>query len=56
MQRGKLRCYKRGMFMNTVLRKVFVPEREEVRGGWKKLHNEECHDFYYLSDIIWVIK
>jgi hypothetical protein len=44
------------MFMNRVLRKVFVPEREEVTGGWRKLHSEELHDLYYLPDIIRVIK
>jgi hypothetical protein len=23
-----------------VLRKIFVPKREEVKGGWRILHNE----------------
>ena len=27
-----------------VLRKVFGPKREEVRGEWRKLHNEELSD------------
>jgi len=30
---------------NRVLRKVFGSEREEATGGWRKLHNEELHDF-----------
>jgi hypothetical protein len=25
---------------------IFVTESEEVAGGWRKLHNEELHDFY----------
>jgi hypothetical protein len=28
-------------FENKVLRRIFGPRRGEVRGGWKKLHNEE---------------
>jgi hypothetical protein len=24
-----------------VLRRIFGPKRDEVRGGWRKLHNEE---------------
>jgi hypothetical protein len=27
------------------------PKREEVT-GWRKLHNEEVHNFYYLPNII----
>jgi len=23
---------------------IFGPKREEVRGGWRKLHNEELHN------------
>jgi hypothetical protein len=26
---------------NRVLREIFGPKREEVRGGWRKLHNIE---------------
>ena len=28
-------------FENRVLRRVFVPKRDEVTGEWRKLHNEE---------------
>jgi hypothetical protein len=31
---------------NTVLRRIFGPKRDEVTGGWRKLHNEELHDLY----------
>jgi hypothetical protein len=29
-----------------VLRRIFGPKRDEVTGGWRKLHNEMLHDFY----------
>jgi hypothetical protein len=29
------------VFENRVLRRIFGPKREEVTGGWRKLHNEE---------------
>jgi hypothetical protein len=31
---------------NRVLRRIFGPKREEVAGGWKRLHNEELHYLY----------
>jgi hypothetical protein len=41
---------------NRVLRRIFGPEREEVVGGWRRLHNEELHNLYASSNIIRVIK
>jgi hypothetical protein len=38
------------------LRRIFGPKRDEVIGGWRKLHNEELHDLYCLPSIIIVIK
>jgi hypothetical protein len=32
------------VFENRVLRKIFGPKRDEVTGGWRKLHNEELHN------------
>jgi hypothetical protein len=29
------------MFENRVLRKIFGPKKEKVKGGWKKMRNEE---------------
>jgi hypothetical protein len=29
---------------NRVLRGIFGPEREEVTGDWRRLHNEELHN------------
>jgi hypothetical protein len=41
---------------NRVLRRIFGLKRDEVVGGWRKLHNEELHDLYSLGSIIRVIK
>jgi len=30
-----------GVFKNRVLRRKFVPKREEVVGGWRRLRNKE---------------
>jgi sorting nexin-29 len=30
------------VFENRVLRRIFGPKRDEVTGGWRKLHDEEC--------------
>jgi len=31
------------VFENTVLRRIFGPRRDKVRGEWRKLHNEELN-------------
>jgi hypothetical protein len=41
---------------NRVLRRIFGPKRDEVKGGLRKLHNEELSDLYSLPNIIPVIK
>jgi hypothetical protein len=41
---------------NRVLRRVFVPKRDEVTGEWRKLHNEELNDRYSLPNIVRVVK
>jgi hypothetical protein len=33
-----------GAFENIVLRRIFGQKRDEVTGGWRKLHNEELHN------------
>jgi hypothetical protein len=35
------------MFENRVLRRIFGPKRDEVTGGWIKLHNEELHNLRF---------
>jgi hypothetical protein len=32
------------------------PKRDEVTGGWRKLHKEELHNFYSSPSIIKMIK
>jgi hypothetical protein len=44
------------IFENRVLRRIFVPERDEVPREWRKLHNEELNYLYISSNIVWVIK
>jgi hypothetical protein len=43
------------MFENRVLR-IFGLKRDEVTGGWRKLHNEELHNLYFSPSIIRMIK
>jgi hypothetical protein len=39
-----------------VLRRIFGPKRDEVTGGWRKLHNEELHNLYSSPSIFRMIK
>jgi hypothetical protein len=34
---------------NRVLRRIFRPKREEVAGGWRRLHNEELHNLCFTE-------
>jgi hypothetical protein len=40
---------------NTELRRIFGPKREEVAGGWRRLHDKELHNLYASQIIIKVI-
>jgi hypothetical protein len=40
------------VFENRVLRRIFGPKREEVAGGWRRLHNEELHNLYSSPSIV----
>jgi hypothetical protein len=40
------------VFQNEVLRRIYEPKRNEVTGGWRKLHNEELLDLYSSPSII----
>ena len=44
------------MFENMVLRRIFGSRRDEVRGEWRRLHNEELNDLYCSPNIVRVIK
>jgi hypothetical protein len=41
---------------NRVLRRIFVPKRDEVTAAWKRLHNEELHNLYSSPSISGVTK
>jgi hypothetical protein len=43
------------LFEKRVLRRIFGPKRDEVKGKWRKLHNEELHDPYCSPTLVWVI-
>jgi len=44
------------VFENMVLRRIFVPRRDEVTGEWRRLHNEELNDLNSSPYIVRVIK
>jgi hypothetical protein len=43
------------MFESRLLRKIFILYRDEVTGGWRKLHNEELHNWYSSPSVIRMI-
>jgi hypothetical protein len=43
------------VFGNMVLKKIFGQKKDELTGGWRKLHNEELHDLYSLPSVIGII-
>jgi hypothetical protein len=48
--------YRLRVFENRVLKRIFRPKRDEVTGGWRKLHNEKLHSLYSSPSIVRVIK
>jgi hypothetical protein len=44
------------VFENRVLRRIFRTKRDEVTGGWRKLHNEELHGSYSSPSFIKMIR
>jgi hypothetical protein len=43
-------------WVNSVLRRIFGPERDGVTWEWRKLHNEVLNDLYVSPNIFRVIK
>jgi len=39
-----------------VMRRIFVPKRDEVTWEWRKLHDGELKDLYFPHNIVQVIK
>ena len=44
------------VFENMVLRRIFGPRKDEVKGEWRKLHNDELNGLYSSPNIVRVIK
>jgi hypothetical protein len=44
-----------GVFEDRVLRRIFGSKWEEVAGGWRKVQNEELHDFHSSPRVVMVI-
>jgi hypothetical protein len=44
------------VFENRVLMRIFGSTRDEVKGEWRKLHNEELNDLYCSPSIVRVTK
>ena len=44
------------VFENRVLKRIFGPNRDEVTGERRRLHNEELHDLYSPPNVIRMIK
>jgi hypothetical protein len=50
-EESRLRVYE-----SRVFRRILGPRRDEVRGEWRKLYNEEINDLYSSPNIVRVIK
>jgi hypothetical protein len=43
------------VFEKRVLRRIFVPKKDEVITEWRRLHNKKLNDLYSLSNFVRVI-
>jgi hypothetical protein len=48
--------YRRRVFENIMLWKIFGPKRDEVAGERSRIHNEELRNLYFRPNIVRVIK
>jgi hypothetical protein len=40
------------VFGNRMMRRIFGPKKNEVKGEWTKLHNEEINGLYSSPNIV----
>jgi hypothetical protein len=40
------------VFENRVLRKISVLTRDKITGDWRKMHDEELHNYFFALIII----
>jgi hypothetical protein len=45
------KCWLR-VFENKVLRRIFGPKRDKVKGEWRRLHNKKLYALYSSPNII----
>jgi hypothetical protein len=45
-----------GVFENRVMRRIFEPERDKVKGDWRRLHTKELYALHSMPNIIRGIK
>jgi hypothetical protein len=44
------------VFENRLLRRILGPTKDEVTGGWGKLHSKEIHKLHFSANIVRAIK
>jgi hypothetical protein len=44
------------IYLIYFVRRIFRPKRDDVKGEWRKLHNEELRDMYSSPRIIRMTK
>ena len=44
------------VFKNRALRKIVGLKRDDIKGDWRRLHNEELRDLYCSPNIVCLIK
>jgi hypothetical protein len=48
--------YRLRIFGNRALKKIFGHNKDEIKVGWRKLHNEELHNLYSSPSTIEMTK
>jgi len=43
-------------YLRSVIKLIFGPKRDEVKGEWRKIHNEKLNDLHCSPNFISVIK